>query len=105
LEKIKILHGVDLHDIPKDVIHSAEPVVFKNLVNDWPMVQAGRVSDQASVDYLKSFYNGNPTSVCNIPAPRRTPRDARPGCQAGKLSTAGFQVSLRHIWSNGMRPS
>lgn len=68
LKKTKILHGINSHNIPRDVIDSAEPVVFKQLVDDWPMVQAGRMSDQASVDYLKSFYNGNPTIVCKIPA-------------------------------------
>lgn len=68
MKTIKILHGINPHTIPKDVINSAEPVVFKQLVGDWPVVQAGQVSDQASVDYLKSFYNGSPTVVCKIPA-------------------------------------
>jgi hypothetical protein len=68
LKKTTILHGINSHDIPRDVINSAEPVVFKQLVGDWPLVQAGRVSDCASVDYLKSFYNGTPTIVCKIPA-------------------------------------
>ena len=67
LKNIKILHGINSNNIPRDVINSAEPVVFKQLVGDWPMVQAGKTSDQASVDYLKSFYNGNPTIVCKIP--------------------------------------
>lgn len=68
LKKTKILHGVNSHNIPRDVIDSAEPVVLKQLVGDWPMVQAGQASDRASVDYLKSFYNGTPTIVCKIPA-------------------------------------
>lgn len=68
LKTAKILHGITPRNIPRDVINSAEPVVFKQLVDDWPMVQEGRRSDQASVDYLKSFYNGNPTIVCKIPA-------------------------------------
>lgn len=68
LKKTKILHGINPHNIPKDVINSAEPVVFKQLVGEWPMVKAGQVSDRTSVDYLKSFYNGNPTIVCKIPA-------------------------------------
>ncbi len=68
LKTTTILHGINPHNIPRDAISSAEPVVFKQLVSDWPMVQAGQVSDQASVDYLKSFYNGNPTIVCKIPA-------------------------------------
>ena len=68
LKKIKILNGINSRTIPKDVIDSAEPVVFKRMVDDWPVVQAGRISDRASVDYLKSFYNGSPTIVCKIPA-------------------------------------
>ena len=68
LKKTKILHGINPHNIPRDVINSAEPVVFKQLVGEWPMVKAGQISDCASVDYLKSFYNGNSTIVCKIPA-------------------------------------
>ncbi len=68
LKSVKVLHGIDPQNIPRDVINSAEPVIFKNLVGAWPMVQAGRTSDQASVDYLKQFYNGNTTIVCKIPA-------------------------------------
>jgi hypothetical protein len=68
LKKIKTLSGINSHNIPRDVIDSAEPVVFKRMVDDWPVVQAGRISDRASVDYLKSFYNGTPTIVCKIPA-------------------------------------
>lgn len=68
LKTTKILHGINPHNIPRDVINSAEPVVFKQLVGEWPMVKTGQVSDRASVDYLKSFYNGNPTIVCKIPA-------------------------------------
>lgn len=66
--KIKVLEGVTSHSIPREVIGSAEPVVFKQMVGDWPVVQVGKISDKASVDYLKSFYNGNPTIVCKIPA-------------------------------------
>lgn len=68
MKKTTVLHGIDPANIPADVINAAEPVVFKNIVGDWAVVQEGKVSDQASVDYLKSFYNGNPTIVCKIPA-------------------------------------
>jgi hypothetical protein len=68
LKKTTILHGINSQNIPRDVIHSAEPVVLKQLVGDWPMVQAGQASDRESVDYLKLFYNGAPTIVCKIPA-------------------------------------
>lgn len=68
MKQTTILQGINSHDIPRAVINSAEPVVFKQLIGDWPMVKAGQISDQASVDYLKVFYNGNPTIVCKIPA-------------------------------------
>lgn len=68
MKQTKTLHGINSRNIPRDVINSAEPVVLKQLVGDWPMVQAGQVSDRESVDYLKSFYNGTPTIVCKIPA-------------------------------------
>jgi hypothetical protein len=68
LRQTKILHGINPHNISRDVINSAEPVVLKQLVKDWPVVQASRTSDQVSIDYLKSFYNGNATIVCKIPA-------------------------------------
>lgn len=68
LKKTKILHGINPHNIPREIINSAEPVVFKQLVGDWPAVQAGRISDRESVDYLKKFYNGNLTIVSKIPA-------------------------------------
>ena len=68
LKKVKVLTGINPQAIPRDIINSAEPIILKGVANDWPMVHAGLVSDQASVDYLKSFYNGNPTVVCKIPA-------------------------------------
>lgn len=67
VKKIKILDGINSHNVPRDVINSAEPVVFKQMVGDWPVVEAGRISDRASADYLKSFYNGTPSIVCKIP--------------------------------------
>ena len=52
MKEIEILHGINPNNIPKDVINSAKPVVFKQLVRDWPMVQAGLISGKASTDYL-----------------------------------------------------
>jgi len=68
LKQTKILHGVDPHHIPREALSFAEPVVLRQLVGDWPAVQAAKVSDRASANYIKSFYNGNSTIVCKIPA-------------------------------------
>lgn len=63
----KILHGITPDTIPAEIFTSALPVVLKQLVSEWPLVKAGRISDQASVNYLKQFYNGSSTIVCKIP--------------------------------------
>lgn len=68
MKQTKTLYGINSQNIPREVINSAEPVVLKQLVGDWPLVQAGRTSDRSSVGYLKNFYNGAPTIVCKIPA-------------------------------------
>ncbi|WJG09540.1 cupin-like domain-containing protein [Aliiglaciecola sp. LCG003] len=47
--------------IPLDLHDCKEPVVLKGLVKHWKLVSLGQASSQATVDYLKSFYNGAPT--------------------------------------------
>ncbi len=64
---IEILHGVRPDAIPAEIIAAAEPVVLKQVVGNWPLVNAGRVSDQESASYVKKFYNGGSTIVCKIP--------------------------------------
>jgi hypothetical protein len=36
-----------------------EPLVLRGLVNDWPIVDAGRRSAQAATDYIRGFYSGD----------------------------------------------
>lgn len=67
-KKTKTLSGVDPFNIPAEVVSGSEPVILKQLVNNWSLVQAGRESNAKSVEYLKRFYNGTPTIVCKIPA-------------------------------------
>ena len=40
-----------------------EPVVFRGLVSDWPLVQKSRVSAQEVDSYLRSAYGGNPVTA------------------------------------------
>lgn len=62
--RVPSIEGIDKHNIPRELIEARQPVVLKQLVCDWPLVQAGRESDQGAVAYLKPFYNGRPTVVC-----------------------------------------
>ena len=53
-KRIKEVTGAD--GLPDDVLTSTEPLVLKGLVNDWPVVTAGRESADAAIDYLAGFY-------------------------------------------------
>jgi hypothetical protein len=44
-----------------------EPVKLDGLVNDWPVVAAGRESAQAAADYIRQFYSGDPVTVFTAP--------------------------------------
>lgn len=54
-EPIDEIGGLDPRALPDALLCSATPVVARGLVSAWPMVQAGRRSAQAGIDYLKRF--------------------------------------------------
>lgn len=49
--------------LPDKVLRSEQPLVFRQLVSSWPLVQAARRSDDAANNYLRKFYNGSPVTV------------------------------------------
>lgn len=61
------LTGVAPHAIPQDVLQSAEPVLLRGLVADWPAVRAGQVSVQAGLACLRSFYRDATVGVWRGP--------------------------------------
>ncbi len=56
--KIKEVVGIDRNNIPYEVLTSAEPLVLKGLVADWPIVHAGKESLAGASQYIRSFYRG-----------------------------------------------
>jgi hypothetical protein len=51
-------------NLPLDeLLAGNEPVVLRGLVSDWELTRAGLASDQAALDYIRSFYNGRPTNA------------------------------------------
>jgi len=40
-----------------------EPVVFRGLVSDWPLVQRSRVSSRQADEYLRGAYDGSPVTA------------------------------------------
>jgi len=52
--------GCSPAQLPDDVVQSAQPLILKGLVRDWPLVKASRQSADAADKYLRRFYNGTP---------------------------------------------
>jgi hypothetical protein len=46
-----------------ELLSAAEPCVLKGLVADWQITRAGQRSDQAALDYIRTFYNGKTISA------------------------------------------
>lgn len=54
-----MLEGGDPARVPwQELLDAGEPVVLRALVDGWELVQAGRRSSTAAIDYLETFYNG-----------------------------------------------
>lgn len=50
-----------------EVMDSAAPVIFRQLVSDWPVVQAARRSDEDFIEYMAQFDQGRPLLAMMIP--------------------------------------
>jgi Cupin-like domain len=66
-EQILVRRGVDLKTFREEVFTAGQPVVFKDLAEDWPAVHAGRNSPRALADYLRGFDRGKPVAVLEGP--------------------------------------
>src|SRR5690349_16357548 len=51
-----------------EILPAARPVVFRQLIANWPVVHAGRQSAQALADYVRRFDRGNSVSTMFGPA-------------------------------------
>jgi len=50
-------------NIPDKVLNSAQPLILRGLVEQWPMVQAAKASAQQAVEYLGQFSTDEPLTV------------------------------------------
>ena len=62
-QKTPIIDGSNISQVTALLTARDEPVVIKNLVKHWPLVQKGLESDESIIEYLKSHYNGKPAGV------------------------------------------
>ncbi len=59
------VHTTSVSDASPDTLFEIigdgrQPLVFKGLIRDWPLVQRGLESDESLIDYLLSHYSGRP---------------------------------------------
>jgi hypothetical protein len=57
------LHGIDRERFDAEIRTTAKPVVLRGLAADWPAVRTARDSDEALVDYLKTFSHAEPVGA------------------------------------------
>lgn len=60
---VRTLRGMTRERFEQEVVPAGRPVVFKGLVDDWPIVAAGRRSEQALADYLKRHGSDQPVQA------------------------------------------
>ncbi len=61
--EVKTLTVLQPNAIPDDLLQQNEPFIVRGLVSDWPLVQAGRQSAAAAMQYIEQFYSGKPVVV------------------------------------------
>jgi hypothetical protein len=66
--QIVVRSRVDLKTFREEILPANEPVILKDLVNDWPAVQAGRDSPRALGEYLRAMDRGRQVAVLEGPA-------------------------------------
>ena len=71
IKAIETIGGIDPAAIPEAILQSPTPIVLKQLVRDWPLVNAARQSDTAVVEHLLQCYHGAPVTLLTAPASAR----------------------------------
>ena len=66
LAQVKTLEGCDLADALSLIANATQPLIFKGLCKEWPLVKAGLVSAASAADYIRQFYQGVPVTACYI---------------------------------------
>lgn len=62
-KSVREISGLKPDEIPSEVLTSAEPLLLKGLVAEWPMVQAAKVSAQSADRYIRQFYQNATVGV------------------------------------------
>ena len=58
-------------EIPTAIFGSDRPAVIRNLVNEWPLVEAAKHSPERAVKYLNRFYTDKKVVYYEAPAEKK----------------------------------
>ena len=67
LPKIEVSHDWELPDFYETLKEKAVPVVLKGLVKNWPIVQAGKHSDERLLEYLRNRASAGMVNTLEAP--------------------------------------
>ena len=62
-KNIKQVRDIKVDEAFDLVREATEPVVFRGLVSDWPLVQKSRISAEETDSYLRNAYDGSPVTA------------------------------------------
>ena len=57
-KSVRIISGLGPDSVPAEVLCSAEPLLLKGMLAEWPIVKAAKTSVQAADLYIRQFYQG-----------------------------------------------
>jgi len=66
-QQVREINDCEGGRVPEEVLQSEQPLLLRNLVADWPLVDAAKQSADAADAYLRRFYNGTPVTVSDGP--------------------------------------
>jgi Cupin-like domain len=110
IAKVKTLQVPDLASVQALISQSAEPLVFKGLCLQWPLVQAGLQSAAAASDYMCQFYQGLPVTACYLEPEQQgrifyNQQQNGSNYQGGKIEFRQFLHRLSGLEQQGARPT
>lgn len=82
LQRAHEISGAGLGSLPEEILAAGRPAVLRGAVKDWPVVRAALQSDEAAVEYLNSFYNGQLVDTVVAPPKERGRLFYQPGSKA-----------------------
>jgi hypothetical protein len=61
---VEVFTGVDSSNISNDILTSKKPLILKGYCQEWPVVNASTISNDAVLDYIRKHYARVPVTTC-----------------------------------------